>query len=60
MAAAAPAMSSVRMITLKPEEMPLVRGSTLKIQLTAMDTATRIPIKRFFFAGGMMMARNIP
>ena len=43
--AAAPASRMVRMMTLNPEEISAVRGRTLKIQLTAMETASRPPIK---------------
>ena len=43
--AAAPARRMVRMMTLKPEEIPAVSGSRPKTQLTAMDTATRPPMK---------------
>ena len=58
--AAIPAMRMVRMMTLKPEEMPLVRGRTLNTQLAAIDMATSAPIKWFSFEGGMMIARNMP
>ena len=47
-------------MTRKPEEIVRRTGAAVKTQLAAMESATRQPMKRLCFAGGMMMARNIP
>ena len=60
MKAAAPAIRSVKMITLKPLVIPLNRGRTENSPLAAMEMTTRPAINLSFLAGGMMIARNMP
>ena len=53
-------MTSVRMIILKPDDISLSPGSLVNTKLASMDITTRMPMNLSFFAGGMIIARNIP
>lgn len=58
--AAAPAIRSVRMITLKPPEIVLRTGSNENNPLAVIEITTRPAMNLSFLEGGIMIARNIP
>ena len=60
MAVAIPATSTVVMMITNPAETLFRTGTTAKMVLTAIAPITTPNIALFFFAGGMMTARNIP
>ena len=58
--AAIPEITTVRIMTFMPKEMPLSAGIIEKILLAIMEIATSPAITWFFLHGGIMTARNMP